>query len=703
MSQPPLILTQTAGGTFLLPAVSHHGSPILLTTQPIATMAGRKKTCTTEEVLAILAEDSGAAILPVDSESDDEDLLQPELHPDSSDSDYVLPPSESDEDYEPKMASAPPSHPQPSSPASTQLRPSTRTPPQPSSSSSDSESPEETQHKRKGKASYKSATPRKRGRGGSPRGGSPRGGSPSSRTTEEDLRWHTREEKDQRPEPCRFMPARVPGPALDPITAWSPLSLFRMFFSSSVVQRLIDNTNANALKRSQAGKKYVWKELTVRDFYVFLAIIIFSGLVHVHLRSDYWRKKWPYNFQFPSEKMSRTRFEVILWSLHMSDPKEDEENERKRNTPEYDRLFKIKPLYTDIVTACKAHFQPHQNISIDERMVASKARISMKQYTKNKPIKWGYKLFVLADSSTAYTWNFFVYTGKSESTTGHGLSYSSVMDLLPLPLLGQGYTLFVDNFYTSPALFEDLSTKNIGCCGTIRKNKMEFPRTELNDLPKKAERGDLRWIRRGKILFVKWMDTREVTMCSTVHEAFSGQTVQRKVKQAGVWQTKTVPAPDAVVDYNRSMGGVDVSDALIGYYSVHHKTMKWYKTFFYHFMDIAVVNSFLLYKELSKMKNDPARTKPHTQKSFREKLAAEMLEFAGVPAAEAAAAPSPPPLTCMPVYYGEDATALRKYCKNCSNAGNKTVKTPVYCRKCMVPLCFTSRKNCFMEWHDQTL
>ncbi|XP_071393737.1 piggyBac transposable element-derived protein 4-like [Centroberyx affinis] len=473
------------------------------------------------------------------------------------------------------------------------------------------------------------------------------------------------------------MPARVPGPTFDTTASWSPLSLFQLFFSASVVQSVIDNTNANAIKRLQAGRKLVWKVLTVRDFYIFMAIIIFSGLVSVHQRSDYWRREWPYNFRFPSEKMTRDRFEAILWSLHLSNPKEDEDNDRKRNTAEYDRLFKIKPLYTEIVSACQAHFHPYKNISIDERMVASKARISMKQYMKDKPTKWGYKLFVLADASTAYTWNFFVYTGKSEFATGQGLSYSSVMDLIP-------------------ALFQDLSSKNIGCCGTIRKTRIGFPKTEQNDLPRKAERGDLRWIRKDKLLFVKWMDTREVTMCSTVHEAFSGQTVKRKVKEAGVWQTKTVSIPDSVVDYNRSMGGVDLSDALIGYYSVHHKTMKWYKTFFYHFVDIAVVNSFLLHKELYKIRNDPTMRKPHTQKIFREKLAAEMLEFAE----GSAPPPPPPPPTCMPMYYGADATQSRRYCRRCQDTGIQRVKTPVYCRKCQVPLCFTSKKNCFQEWHD---
>lgn len=56
----------------------------------------------------------------------------------------------------------------------------------------------------------------------------------------------------------------------------------------------------------------------------------------------------------------------------------------------------------------KNFFQCSKEVAVDERMVRSKHRSGMRQYNKNKPTKWGLKLWVLADSDTGYTYNFNV-------------------------------------------------------------------------------------------------------------------------------------------------------------------------------------------------------------------------------------------------------------------------------------------------------
>ena len=74
-----------------------------------------------------------------------------------------------------------------------------------------------------------------------------------------------------------------------------------------------------------------------------------------------------------------------------------------------------------------------------------------------KPVKWGIKVWMCADAVTGYAHTFEVYTGADEVHSKHprGVTYSVVMHLLE-HLLDKGYTVYMDNFYSSPVLFLDL-------------------------------------------------------------------------------------------------------------------------------------------------------------------------------------------------------------------------------------------------------
>ena len=234
-------------------------------------------------------------------------------------------------------------------------------------------------------------------------------------------------------------------------------------------------------------------------------------------------------------------------------------------------------------------------------MVRSKARFASRQYIRNKPVKWGFKLWCLCDSHNGYTSSFSVYRGKNgEVRSSNGLGYDVVLSLMK-DYLSQGYSLYIDNFYTSPIL--DLYGLGVHVTGTLDCSRVGVP-AEISDLKKQlarksVSRGDGAYVRDGVSVFAVWKDTKCVSVMSNEHPGHSESTVTRNVKgDAGVNEKKDVPIPIIVYNYNRFMNGVDRSDQLIKYYNVLRQTHKYWKTLFLHFIDIAIVNSYIIYKEV---------------------------------------------------------------------------------------------------------
>ena len=153
-------------------------------------------------------------------------------------------------------------------------------------------------------------------------------------------------------------------------------------------------------------------------------------------------------------------------------------------------------------------------------------------------------------------------------------------------LENQGYIIFTDNFYSSPTLFTDLVNKGFGAVGTIDHTQRGCPLAlglqKKKMLRQAYQRGYGVCIINESIVFCLWRDTKVVCVTSTIHIGNSNHQVKRRVKtQAGI-QEISVPIPDAIYDYNKHMGGVDLSDQLLQYFQTRRQTHKYWKTLFYH-------------------------------------------------------------------------------------------------------------------------
>ena len=225
------------------------------------------------------------------------------------------------------------------------------------------------------------------------------------------------------------------------------IDFFELFFTERLYRLIVRETNRYARQEQQRlGKDLRWRELTIDEFRTWLGLYFAMGLVQKPSISAYWERNKITSTPGFGQTMPRERFGSILRFLHFVDNNSAPPREEDR-----DRLFKIRPVIEELRHQFQLNYILSREISIDETMVKFKGRKFYRQFLPSKPIRFGFKLFTLAESKSGYIWNFEIYTGRKGEAEEN--QTKKVVVRLMSPLEDKGYRLFTDNFYSSPDLF----------------------------------------------------------------------------------------------------------------------------------------------------------------------------------------------------------------------------------------------------------
>ena len=156
---------------------------------------------------------------------------------------------------------------------------------------------------------------------------------------------------------------------------------------------------------------------------------------------------------------------------------------------------------------------------------------------------------------------------------------------------------------------------------------------------------------------------------------------------------EAIKKPD-VIDYSKTMGGVDLVRLVLIPYSSQRRGVKWYRKLAELYIDVAVYNSFIIYKKLMVgSKTDHF----NFQKMFIEELI--MFHASGGSPYSTGPNPDPSQGNFVKLHFSDSLnskqTKVQRKCVRCTKVGIWR-DTWFWCQKCNVAFC---RNKCFEIYH----
>lgn len=490
-----------------------------------------------------------------------------------------------------------------------------------------------------------------------------------------------------------------------PVEEVTPLQYFYKFFTPELTELVAEQTNLYSFQKKNKSIETTSAEITT-----LMGIMMNMGIVKLPQYRCYWSRQ----LRYPpiADILPRNRFQQLVEHLHFVN---------NFYVDKSDKLAKIRPLIIAVRNQC-IKVEPEAHHSVDEQIIPSKTKFSsIRQYNPKKPKKWGFKNLVRAGAS-GFMYDFYIYEGKQSKESDEETNYQHlaksaqvVAKLCQMLPKFKNHKVFFDNWFNTLDLLLYLKAQGILAVGTVRANRLAgCPLTSNKDLAKE-ERGsmDYRVDSNSGMIIVKWVDNSVVQMVSNFVGINPMSTIERWCKQSKA--KKDIPCPQIVKQYNKSMGGVDLADMLISLYRIPCKTKRWYVKVFWHLVDIAKVNAWILYRRHYQQRQEREPSKGGKSKTFLD-FSSEIAEgltradkinptsSRGRPAKRRSIEPvarGKKPAVVLPIAdvrydqvgHWPQPISQKNRCRNCE------MTCRMKCSKCGVYLCLLEDRNCFKDFH----
>lgn len=398
----------------------------------------------------------------------------------------------------------------------------------------------------------------------------------------DDFVWLTKiSANDKGKTPARNIVHIRPGPTQNAKNVFTPMDCFQTFFTDDLLEKIVIHTNEEiALKRVKYSKSNdgSLKNIDKDELHALLGLLILSAV----LKDNHLPSRDMFDTTLSGDRyratMSERRFSFLLSCLRFDD-KTTREN-RKRT----DKLAAISEIWDVLIENCKMNYKASSYLTIDEQLVGFRGKCPFRMYIPSKPNRYGIKIIMMCDNSTKYMLNALPYVGKQTNTTKKPIADIFVEKLVAGTVSGSHRNITMDNWFMSvPLCTRLLEEYHLTSVGTIKKNKRELP-SEFKD-PKHKNRGvgSSMFIYHNEITAVsyKTKNNKVVTLLSTMHQ---GSSINENTKK-----------PEIIMTYNDTKGGVDSFDQMCNNSNCGRKTKRWPLCLFYNMINIASINSYVLY------------------------------------------------------------------------------------------------------------